>query len=127
MDDVGGQQDGHGKPGEGKHVRTIHIERDGKGVINTGWVQALDKGLNLRAYSTTDPVVARATIPPRRESPPTVVGAAARLIHQGDLVIIISYCTVTDATPVPTHASIAGDDGALDLGTQRTVVRDRVT
>ncbi|HMC71052.1 MAG TPA: aspartate 1-decarboxylase, partial [Mycobacteriales bacterium] len=24
-------------------------------------------------------------------------GAAARLVHQGDLVIIISYCTVTDA------------------------------
>src|SRR5947208_16781248 len=24
-------------------------------------------------------------------------GAAARLIHEGDLVIIISYCTVTDA------------------------------
>src|SRR5881409_1092493 len=24
-------------------------------------------------------------------------GAAARLIHQGDLVILISYCTVTDA------------------------------
>ena len=24
-------------------------------------------------------------------------GAAARLVHEGDLVIIISYCTVTDA------------------------------
>ena len=24
-------------------------------------------------------------------------GAAARLIHEGDLVILISYCTVTDA------------------------------
>jgi aspartate 1-decarboxylase len=24
-------------------------------------------------------------------------GAAARLVHEGDLVILISYCTVTDA------------------------------
>ena len=32
-----------------------------KGVWTIAWIQALDKGLNLRSYSTNDPVVARAT------------------------------------------------------------------
>ncbi|HYC59619.1 MAG TPA: hypothetical protein VEK79_08630 [Thermoanaerobaculia bacterium] len=32
-----------------------------KGQWSIAWVQALDKGLNLRAYSTSDPVVAKAT------------------------------------------------------------------
>ncbi|MDP9194131.1 MAG: hypothetical protein M3P06_20735 [Acidobacteriota bacterium] len=32
-----------------------------KGLWTIAWVQALDKGLNLRAYTTNDPVVARAT------------------------------------------------------------------
>jgi hypothetical protein len=32
-----------------------------KGLWTIAWIQALDKGLNLRSYSTNDPVVARAT------------------------------------------------------------------
>ncbi|HEX2061742.1 MAG TPA: hypothetical protein VHK90_13470 [Thermoanaerobaculia bacterium] len=32
-----------------------------KGLWTIAWIQALDKGHNLRAYSTSDPVVARAT------------------------------------------------------------------
>jgi hypothetical protein len=32
-----------------------------KGEWSIAWIQALDKGLNLRAYSSNDPVVARAT------------------------------------------------------------------
>jgi hypothetical protein len=32
-----------------------------KGQWTIAWIQAIDKGLNLRAYSTNDPVVARAT------------------------------------------------------------------
>lgn len=32
-----------------------------KGLWSIAWIQALDKGHNLRAYSTSDPVVARAT------------------------------------------------------------------
>lgn len=32
-----------------------------KGQWTISWIQALDKGLNLRSYSTNDPVVARAT------------------------------------------------------------------
>lgn len=32
-----------------------------KGQWSIAWIQALDKGLNLRAYSSSDPVVARAT------------------------------------------------------------------
>src|SRR5947208_10621054 len=34
---------------------------------------------------------------PRGSSVIGINGAAARLVHEGDLVIIISYCTVTDA------------------------------
>jgi aspartate 1-decarboxylase len=38
------------------------------------------------------------TIPgPRGSGVIGINGAAARLVHEGDLVIIISYCTVTDA------------------------------
>ena len=32
-----------------------------KGQWTIAWIQALDKGLNLRSYSSNDPVVARAT------------------------------------------------------------------
>jgi hypothetical protein len=32
-----------------------------KGQWSIAWIQALDKGLNLRAYASNDPVVARAT------------------------------------------------------------------
>jgi hypothetical protein len=32
-----------------------------KGQWSIAWIQAIDKGLNLRAYSSNDPVVARAT------------------------------------------------------------------
>ena len=32
-----------------------------KGQWSIAWIQAIDKGLNLRAYTTNDPVVARAT------------------------------------------------------------------
>jgi hypothetical protein len=32
-----------------------------KGQWTIAWIQALDKGMNLRAYSSAEPVVARAT------------------------------------------------------------------
>ncbi|HYI08797.1 MAG TPA: hypothetical protein VEK57_06975 [Thermoanaerobaculia bacterium] len=48
--------------GEGGFTGTIDIPAmAAKGLWTLTWVQALDKGHNLRAYSTSDPVVSRAT------------------------------------------------------------------
>jgi aspartate 1-decarboxylase len=48
----------------------------------------IDNGARLETY----------VIPgPRGSGVIGINGAAARLVHEGDLVIIISYCTVTDA------------------------------
>jgi aspartate 1-decarboxylase len=48
----------------------------------------IDNGARLETY-----VIAG----PRGSGVIGINGAAARLVHEGDLVIIISYCTVTDA------------------------------
>jgi aspartate 1-decarboxylase len=48
----------------------------------------IDNGARLETY-----VIAG----PRGSGAIGINGAAARLVHEGDLVIIISYCTVTDA------------------------------
>ena len=48
----------------------------------------IDNGARLETY-----VIAG----PRGTGVIGINGAAARLVHEGDLVIIISYCTVTDA------------------------------
>jgi aspartate 1-decarboxylase len=48
----------------------------------------IDNGARLETY-----VIAG----PRGSGVIGINGAAARLVHQGDLVIIISYCTVSDA------------------------------
>jgi aspartate 1-decarboxylase len=48
----------------------------------------VDNGARLETY----------VIPgPRGSGVIGINGAAARLVHEGDLVIVISYCTVTDA------------------------------
>jgi hypothetical protein len=49
--------------GDGKtFVGTLTIEKlAAKGTWNIAWLQALDKGHNLRAYAATDPIVSRAT------------------------------------------------------------------
>jgi aspartate 1-decarboxylase len=48
----------------------------------------IDNGARLETY----------VIPgPRGSGVIGINGAAARLVHEGDLVIIISYCTLTDA------------------------------
>ena len=46
-------------------------------------------------------------------------GAAARLVHAGDIVIIISYCTVTDAEARELEPKVVHVDGAnriVELG-----------
>src|SRR5438270_4045842 len=46
-------------------------------------------------------------------------GAAARLVHEGDLVIIISYCTVTDAEARelrPKVVFVDADNGIIGTG-----------
>ncbi len=46
-------------------------------------------------------------------------GAAARLVHEGDLVIIISYCTVTDAearTLTPRVCFVDADNRVVGTG-----------
>ncbi len=46
-------------------------------------------------------------------------GAAARLVHEGDLVIIISYCTVTDAearTLTPRVCFVDADNRIVGTG-----------
>jgi aspartate 1-decarboxylase len=46
-------------------------------------------------------------------------GAAARLVHAGDLVIIISYCTVTDAEARglrPKVVFVDADNGIIGTG-----------
>lgn len=46
-------------------------------------------------------------------------GAAARLVHEGDTVIIISYCTVTDAearTLVPRVVFVDADNAIVGTG-----------
>jgi aspartate 1-decarboxylase len=46
-------------------------------------------------------------------------GAAARLVHEGDTVIIISYCTVTNAearTLVPRVVFVDADNGIIGTG-----------
>ena len=46
-------------------------------------------------------------------------GAAARLVHQGDLVILISYCTVTDAEARayrPRVVHVNADNEIIELG-----------
>jgi aspartate 1-decarboxylase len=48
----------------------------------------IDNGARLETY-----VIAG----PRGSGVIGINGAAARLVHEGDLVIVISYCTVTDA------------------------------
>src|SRR3954468_21190519 len=48
----------------------------------------IDNGARLETYVIEGP---------RGSGVVGINGAAARLIHQGDLVIIISYCTLTDA------------------------------
>jgi aspartate 1-decarboxylase len=48
----------------------------------------IDNGARLETY-----VIAG----PRGSGVIGINGAAARLVHEGDLVILISYCTVTDA------------------------------
>jgi aspartate 1-decarboxylase len=48
----------------------------------------IDNGARLETY-----VIAG----PRGSGVIGINGAAARLVHSGDLVIVISYCTVTDA------------------------------
>jgi aspartate 1-decarboxylase len=48
----------------------------------------IDNGARLETY-----VIAG----PRGSGVLGINGAAARLVHEGDLVIVISYCTVTDA------------------------------
>jgi len=47
-------------------------------------------------------------------------GAAARLVHEGDLVILISYCTVTDAEARTLRPKVVFVDAAnriVELGT----------
>ena len=48
----------------------------------------IDNGARLETYVITGP---------RGSGVIGINGAAARLVHEGDLVILISYCTVTDA------------------------------
>ena len=48
----------------------------------------IDNGARLETYAIAGP---------RGSGVIGINGAAARLVHAGDLVIIISYCTVTDA------------------------------
>jgi len=48
----------------------------------------VNNGARLETYVITGP---------RGSGVIGINGAAARLVHEGDLVIIISYCTVTDA------------------------------
>jgi aspartate 1-decarboxylase len=48
----------------------------------------IDNGARLETYVIEGP---------RGSGVIGINGAAARLVHEGDLVIIISYCTVTDA------------------------------
>ena len=46
-------------------------------------------------------------------------GAAARLVHEGDTVIVISYCTVTDAearTLVPKVVFVNADNAITGTG-----------
>src|ERR1041385_7077821 len=46
-------------------------------------------------------------------------GAAARLVHEGDLVIVISYCTVTDAEarePRPRVVFVDADNRVIGSG-----------
>ena len=46
-------------------------------------------------------------------------GAAARLVHEGDLVIIISYCTLTDAEARqarPKVVFVDADNGLIGTG-----------
>jgi aspartate 1-decarboxylase len=46
-------------------------------------------------------------------------GAAARLVHEGDIVIIISYCTLTDAEArqlVPKVVFVDADNAIVGTG-----------
>src|SRR4051812_1401251 len=64
-------------------------------------------------------------------------GAAARLVHQGDLVILISYCTITDAEARALRPKVVfvnadnrivgtGDDPAESLPDKRSLRGDAV-
>ncbi len=70
----------------------------------------IDNGARLETY----------VIPGQRGSGVIGInGAAARLVHEGDLVIIISYCTVTDAearTLTPRVCFVDADNRVVGTG-----------
>jgi aspartate 1-decarboxylase len=70
----------------------------------------IDNGARLETY-----VIAG----PRGSGVIGINGAAARLVHEGDLVIIISYCTVTDAEARqlrPKVAFVDADNALIGTG-----------
>jgi aspartate 1-decarboxylase len=71
----------------------------------------IDNGARLETY-----VIAG----PRGSGVIGINGAAARLVHEGDLVILISYCTVTDAearTLRPKVVFVDADNRIVGTGT----------